>query len=132
MKSVLGNTRRSDITFHKSGRIDISSRVAKLLGLSRGDVIDVSEHEGEYYLYVKFHAPVIGRYEAVCYPSSKKGNHFRVWSSNLCRIMMSLAGVQADRIELPTGAPTSISFIDNAIPIITKNILNQDDTRDQI
>ena len=47
MKSILGNTRKADITFHDNGRINISARVSKLLELSHGDVIDIMDGQGE-------------------------------------------------------------------------------------
>ena len=52
MQSILGNTRKADITFYASGRIDISARVAKHLQLSRGDVLDIMIDQDEFYLYV--------------------------------------------------------------------------------
>lgn len=49
MQSILGNTRKADITFYASGRIDISARVAKHLQLSRGDVLDIMIDQDEFY-----------------------------------------------------------------------------------
>lgn len=63
MQSILGNTRKADITFHDNGRINISARVSKLLELSHGDVIDIMDGQGEIYLYVKHRVPVVGRHE---------------------------------------------------------------------
>ena len=40
-QSILGNTRRSDISFSPNGKIDISSRIVKALGMEKGDVIDM-------------------------------------------------------------------------------------------
>ena len=48
MQSILGNTRKADITFYASGRIDISARVAKHLQLSRGDVLDIMIHQADF------------------------------------------------------------------------------------
>ena len=66
MQSILGNTRKTDITFHTNGRIDISARVAGILSLQKGDVIDVMDGGEEFYIYVKLHAPTVGRHEAAC------------------------------------------------------------------
>ena len=63
MQSILGNTRKADITFYASGRIDISARVAKHLQLSRGDVLDIMIDQDEFYLYVRLRSPN-GRHEA--------------------------------------------------------------------
>ena len=62
MQSILGNTRKADITFYASGRIDISARVAKHLQLSRGDVLDIMIDQDEFYLYVRLRSPN-GRHE---------------------------------------------------------------------
>ena len=64
MQSILGNTRKADITFYASGRIDISARVAKHLQLSRGDVLDIMIDQDEFYLYVRLRSPN-GRHEAI-------------------------------------------------------------------
>ena len=47
MESILGNTRKADIVFYSSGRIDITSHIAKQLHLSRGDVLDIMSENGE-------------------------------------------------------------------------------------
>ena len=39
--SILGNTRRADISFWTSGKIDIASRVVRALRMEPGDVIDI-------------------------------------------------------------------------------------------
>ena len=39
MASLLGNTRRPDISFYKNGRIDIASRVVRMLDIQEGDWI---------------------------------------------------------------------------------------------
>ncbi len=51
-RSILGNTRRADISFYSSGKIDITSRIANALGMVDGDVIDIMMWKGEFYLYV--------------------------------------------------------------------------------
>ena len=53
MQSILGHTRKADITFHRNGRIDISAIVTKSLGLNAGDVLDICMSDyGEYYLVI--------------------------------------------------------------------------------
>ena len=42
MKSILPNSRKHDISFHASGKIDISAHIAKKLSLAPGDVIDIA------------------------------------------------------------------------------------------
>lgn len=129
MQSILGNTRKTDITFHADGRIDISARVAKMLSLQRGDVIDVLLDGGELYLYIKLHAPTVGRHEAACFPTHSRGRHFRAWSQRLCGYMIAAGGSSLDRVELGVGELVLLN-VGAALPIIYKNILNRYDTRD--
>ena len=128
MQSILGNTRKADITFHSNGRIDISARVTGILSLQKGDVIDVMDGGGELYLYVKLHAPTVGRHEAACFPTHSRSRHFRAWSQKLCRALIKAGGTSLDKVELSCGTPVSIT-VGTAIPIIYRHILN-DDTRD--
>lgn len=83
MESLLGNrTRRADLTFYRSGRINITSRIAKALGLRDGDVIDIGYERGEYYLYCAAKADtLVGRHEAQCHSTHKGRLHP---SNNLC------------------------------------------------
>lgn len=117
MKSLLGNTRIADLTFHRSGRINISSRIAKGLCLSGGDVIDIAEDNGEYYIYCLRRAP-IGRHHGVVYPSSKKGGGFVGSSTTLARAILSLCH-EEEKAALPCGEIVSLP-IGAAYPIITK------------
>lgn len=123
MQSILGNTRKTDITFHANGRIDISARVVKALSIQEGDVLDIMADEGEYYLYVRFHAPVVGRHEATCFPTNPRSNHFRAWSSRLCRFMLEQSGSVADSVPLGLGMPVILPCLGIALPIICKHIL---------
>ena len=97
MESLLGNTtRRSDITFYRSGRIDITSRIAKLIGLREGDVIDIGYENGEYYLYRLHKAgEAIGRHEAQCISTHKGRLHpsrnLRAFSKRLTDCILSIA-----------------------------------------
>lgn len=122
MTSILGNTRRTDITFHQKGNIDITARVAKLLGLQIGDVIDIYIEGSEFYLYVKHRAgTVAGRHEATLYPTSrrvKKCHNFRCHSVRLCQAMMSACKTQ-EILRLPVGEPFNLRGT-TALPIITR------------
>ncbi len=128
MQSILGNTRKTDITFHANGRIDISARVAGILSLQKGDVIDVMDGGEEFYIYVKLHAPTVGRHEAACFPTHSRSRHFRAWSQRLCRALIKAGGSSLDKVELSCGTPVNLT-VGTAIPIIYRHILN-DDTRD--
>ena len=89
MKHLLGNTRRHDITFCADGRIEISARVSKALGINPGDVIDIAVDDRgfEVYLYVKHKNPP-GRHKAQCYVTNsrtKRCHSLRAHSVEICR-----------------------------------------------
>ncbi len=122
MRSILGNTRKADITFYASGRIDITAHVARHLKLQKGDVIDICMHDKEYYLYVRHRAPTIGRHEAAVYPTNKNGLNFRTWSQTLCDTMLHASGANEDKARLCVG---ELMLVQDRIllPIITKYLL---------
>lgn len=123
MQSILGNTRKADITFYGGGRICISARVSKLLALAHGDVIDIMADKGETYLYVKHRAPLIGRHEGMVFRSNKNGNHCVASSARLCRFIISQSGATDSKVRLCCGDPVTLSHYGIALPIIIKHIL---------
>lgn len=126
MTSLLGNTRKADLVFHKSGGIDISARVAKALNLAKGDVVDVCEDDDEFYLYVKLHSPV-GRHEGTVLYTNKNGRHSRVWSKKLCSAILKESGSEGrDKVALCVGDLVKRDDLGLAFPIITKYVLNDD------
>jgi hypothetical protein len=122
MQSILGNSRKSDIIFYRSGQIDITVRIAKSLNLQSGDVIDIMCDRNEYYLYVKHRAPLIGRHEGTAFPSKAKGNHFRAWSKSLCSAILQECKI-AGKVRLRVGEPIELGIYGTALPIITQYIL---------
>jgi len=103
MVSLLGNSRRPDISFYRDGHINITARVAKQLQLQAGDVIDIAYHLGEYYLYVRAKGEqLIGKHKAQCYPTKQGSHNFRCHSSKLCQSIMQISGA-TDAAKLPTG-----------------------------
>ncbi len=125
IQSILGNTRRADISFSKTGKIDITARIVKALGIERGDIIDIMVGGGEYYLYVSAHASQIcGRHEAQCYPSKRGGHHFRAYSRRLCAAILKIAGITIHG-NFPAGEVVEING-HKAIPIITRNNISHD------
>ena len=124
MKHLLGNTRRHDITFNSDGRIEISSRVSKTLGLQPGDVIDIALDETgrEVYLYVKHrHDRLAGRHKAQCYKTNSRScNSLRAHSVEICRQVLDLNGYSAQQARLPVGDPVEIPCIGTALPLIIR------------
>lgn len=126
MKSTLVNTRRPDITFYRSGRIDITTRVTKALALEDGDVIDIAFDGREHLLYVKHKgASLVGRHEAQCRITNRRGKYhnMRAYSGRLCRFVLALNN-NADIARLPVGEviidPDTASPL---LPIIIRNNL---------
>lgn len=119
MQSLLDNNRRTDISFSPNGCIDISAKVANILSLHAGDTIDVKFDGYEYYLYVRNVQPTFGRFEAQCFPSNRKGRHFRAYSSRLCSAMRQ--AYHADgRLRLSVGETHTICG-SPYVTLITKN-----------
>ena len=124
MVSLLNNTRRPDVTFHADGRIDITARLAKMLDLHDGDVINIANDKSEYFLYVQHRADnLVGRHEAQCYPTNRRGrrnNNLRCHSKRLCNIILAL-NADATDVRLPVGAPQQHPLLGTILPIITRN-----------
>lgn len=119
MDSILKQTRRPDVTFYRNGRIDISSRVAKMLHLDDGDVVDVGVQDGEYYLYIRSKASeVIGRHEAQCYASKPKSKNFRAYSKRLCDAILRATASPLARI--PAGEREEFPQLGVAVPLIIR------------
>lgn len=122
MKSILGNTRKADIVFHPSGRIDITSRVAKSLDLQHGDIIDIMFGEGEWYLYIKHHAPTVGRHEGMAFRTNTKGRHYRASSKTLCTEILRISN-RSEKVKLCCGQPVTMPIYGAALPIIINKII---------
>lgn len=131
MSSLLNNSRRPDVVFHKDGTICINAWVAKSLALNAGDSVDVatSSYSNEFLLYVRTRAGgSIGRHEAQVYPTKKGKNHannFRANSVRLCRLMMSLASPSnGECLKLQAGQPVFHGPNGVGIPLITTHPIN--------
>lgn len=123
LSSILGNTRRADISFHPSGMIEITSRVSRLLDIKTGDVIDIMTDNREFYLYVSRHASeTCGRHQAQCFPSKRGSRHFRVHCLRLSSIILKNCGVDTVA-RFAAGDPVEING-HPAVPIITRNAIN--------
>lgn len=127
MKSLLQDTRLPDISFYASGRIDITSRLAKVLGLQCGDVIDISRDGSELYLHKRLSRKLIfGKHAATCRATHKNVrtcNNLRVYYKPLAVQILRMAGV-TDIAKLPVGEPVTVSGV-TAVPIIYKHNLNK-------
>lgn len=121
--TVLGNTRKPDLVFYKSGRIDIMARVSRMIGLEPGDVIDLAPMGSEVYLYVAHKgANVIGRHEAVCRSTKGKSCNMRCHSKRLSEFVLERHPGK-EMVRLPVGAPIHHQQLGTALPVIIKRAL---------
>ena len=103
MNSILPNSRRHDISFHVSGKIDISAHIARELALCPGDVIDIGQENGELYLYVKLRSGnYVGRHGGRVWTTAQGKGTFRTWSKALTRSVLTAAGNIA-KLRCPCG-----------------------------
>lgn len=125
MRSIIGNTRRPDITFYRNGRIDITSYVTKMLGIHEGDVIDIACVDKEYYLYIRIKGDkIVGRHRGQCFSSKQNSRNFRTYCKRLCEFLF--ADSECNKIQLAIGTPVEVYDIGKAIPIITRQILSNE------
>lgn len=125
MESILGNTRRPDISFYRGGRIDITSSIARQLDIHNGDVIDIVKHEDEFYLYVRArHTDIIGKNEAQCFSTKRNSRNFRAHSSRLCAAILAQCHSE-DKAQLPAGQIVDLQGFGTAISLITNNNLSR-------
>ncbi len=106
MTSILPNSRRPDLTVCASGRIDITSRIARTLDLQPGDIIDVSYSDREYYLYIRRRASdAVGRHEGHCFPTLRGRNRgsYRTWSVRLAKAIHKACNNNTPTLRLPCG-----------------------------
>lgn len=126
MESILGSTRKADVSFNANGRIDITARVSKMLTLAAGDVIDLGINDDfETYLYIKHRCKdIMGNHEAQVYATNKGASmNFRAHSIRLCRYV--LKECKTNKARLPVGKPIYIADIGVCIPLITRNNLQK-------
>ncbi len=104
MKSILPNSRKHDISFHASGKIDISAHIARKLSLAPGDIIDIAHENGERYLYVKLRSGnYAGRHNGQVWATANGKGTFRTCSKALATAMLAAAAVSG-RLRCPCGA----------------------------
>lgn len=129
MESLLGNTRRPDVSFFKNGRIDITASVAKKLNLGNGDVIDIARCDRELYLYVKWrNHDVVGNHTARCKTTKSKERcaNFRAFSVKLCASILEICNAE-NVVRLAAGDAIHVEGIGAAVPLVTRINLHNND-----
>lgn len=103
MTNILTHTRRPDITFCRDGRILISARLARTLGIMEGSSINVAFEDQECYVFARHHRPGESHI-ARCWPSKHKGGTYCASSVLLSRAMLDHCGITGDKAAFSTGA----------------------------
>jgi hypothetical protein len=120
-------TRRPDISFFRSGKIDITSRVARLLAITPGDVLDIAVEDGEYYLFVRVRSGrAMGRHQAVCIPTKHGARNFRAYSVGLSAAMLraaAVSGKEPAEARFACGQAVTHPAFGVMVPIITHKAL---------
>ena len=127
MQTALVCQRKPDIVFHRSGQINIAARLAKMLSLQQGDVINIAHDsgDGETYIYVTRRAPYQGAYRAACHRVSQRGNHMRCQCITLYReVAVYCNQPTATSIALYAGSPVQRDG-ETYIPLITHNCITK-------
>lgn len=125
MNTILKNTRRPDVTFYKRGRINITARIARMLGMEEGDVIDIAKERDEYMLFIRQKGTnLIGRHDARAHKIyHRRYGTFRVYSGRLTKAIMDAANTGSDTLRLMAGECMEIEGIGKAVPLITRRPL---------
>lgn len=103
MIKLLEQTRRPDISFSRNGKIRITARVARVLSLRPGDILNIVVSNGEYLLYATHFTNKIGRHEAQCYPTKKGSENYCANSVRLCRAMFDSIGIESSKAAFMAG-----------------------------
>lgn len=105
MESIAPNSRKHDISFHASGKIDISAHIARKLSLTPGDVVDIVREAGELYLYVKLRAGnYAGRHDGRVWATAHGKGTFRTWSRAMAAAVLQTAGATDNILRCPCGS----------------------------
>lgn len=125
----LPHTRRPDITFHETGRIDITANLSRTLSLEENDVIDVvyDDVAREFYIYVRHRASsIVGRHEAQCRVTNRrarKTNNFRAHSKTICQGLFNYTKpLTPGPLRCQVGYPLDHPQLGWAVPIIIRRV----------
>ena len=117
-------TRCGDLTFHASGRIDITAHLSELLHLCDGDILSIAVSDDivrEYYLYVAHRkGDTTGRHTCRCHSVKGAGRYMRMFSKSLSAYLLRSAH-GADKVTFIAGELKLIPGIGNAVTLVRKN-----------
>lgn len=124
MRRLLADRRqRYDIIFYRSGRIDISARIARALHILPNDNLDIltityTRSIPEHFLYIRSN----NLPEARLRPTNHLGQHYRCYSKTICQEIFRLSStIGCKRLPLLCGETRNIPGIGTCITLITRN-----------
>ena len=127
IEKVLMKTKKADLTFFESGKINITAHVSRTLDLHAADAINIARVEKgwtEYYLYVERRAgEMLGHHEGVCAVTHGHGRNLRVFNCRLSRYILGLCHTDGP-LGLSIGTPEQVEGLGLAVPIILRPITN--------
>ena len=104
MNHLIGQKRKHDVVWHRSGKIELSAYVVKTLGIARGDSIGVMGDNEEYYLYVSSKGDRGIRCKAACYPSNRGGWNMKAHCKELTDAIFRIVGdADSDKVRMAVG-----------------------------
>ena len=120
MHSILDKLRRPDVVFYRAGgRINISSRIVRLLGIHPGDSIDILTDDCEYYLYVAHRADDTGAFRATCKPVNS-GNRRSMYTNSSAIANTILDACKCTvKVAVCAGAPLEVGGR-TVVPLLTR------------
>lgn len=119
------NNVKPDIRFSDKGIIEISSKIATILGLENGDIAGFKQSDEELYIYL-FSKASNRNYKGRCIQAKKTGKFMRIYWKDLCNKIIELDGKSKDaayRVGDPVRKEGKIF-----LPIITR--INYETSRD--
>lgn len=103
MISIIDKHRKHDFIFRDNGIIDVSAHVARLLKMSRGDVVDIVSNDGELYITVTHkNSADNGRYFGRVYATCHGKGTFRLCSKDMARRVLDMAR-EENKLRCPAG-----------------------------
>lgn len=117
---IENDTRKAALIAWTSGRILISAKVVKILGLHEGDSVNITTN-GEENCLVRV-AHTCGLWKCVVRKTNRKscGGSFCLYSKSLAKYLLRISNA-TEKVQLAAGEPMHIEGIGRALPLITRN-----------
>lgn len=113
--------RKPDLKIYRSGKIDLSANVCKLLNIEEGDAVGCAYVRGSWWLYVRLYRAEIA---GICRGRVRRINRgktrtLRMWCKEVAAALLDAAG-GGDMLAVPVGEASCVDGIGKAVEIILK------------